>query len=158
MLQYVWGIIGKNETTKNNNKNKCLEIGNNEVLNIEGRGGVLEDVLGLEDVFEDTFSSPWPWPRRSSSWPWPRSLKSSKIALSSARGQHYFLNSWNFAGKRQKHCTKFASIFFVFLTWSKGVAKGMGLGSAPFPIEISILKTRGSASPSIQFLPANLNV
>ena len=37
-------------------------------------------LLGLED----TFSSPWPW---------PRSLKSSKIALSSARGQHYFLNS-----------------------------------------------------------------
>ena len=43
------------------------------------RGGVLEDVLGLED----TFWSPWPWP-------WPRSLRSSKIALSSARGQHYF--------------------------------------------------------------------
>ena len=42
------------------------------------RGGVLEDVLGLED----TFSSPWPW---------PRSLRSSKIALSSARGQHYIL-------------------------------------------------------------------
>ena len=29
----------------------------------------------------------------SSPWPWPRSLRSSKIALSSARGQHYFLNS-----------------------------------------------------------------
>ena len=57
------------------------------------RGGVLEDVLGLEDVLEDTFSSPWPWPRRSSLWPWPRSLKSSKIALSSARGQLSFLNS-----------------------------------------------------------------
>ena len=39
------------------------------------RDGVLEDVLGLED----TFWSPWPW-----------SLKSSKIAQSSARGQHYF--------------------------------------------------------------------
>ena len=33
--------------------------------------------LGLEA------SSRWPWP-------WPRSLRSSKIALSSARGQHYF--------------------------------------------------------------------
>ena len=33
--------------------------------------------LGLEA------SSPWPWP-------WPRSLRSSKTALSSARGQHYF--------------------------------------------------------------------
>ena len=28
----------------------------------------------------------------SSPWPWPRSLRSLKIALSSARGQHYFLN------------------------------------------------------------------
>ena len=26
----------------------------------------------------------------SSPWPWPRSLRSSKLALSSARGQHYF--------------------------------------------------------------------
>ena len=26
----------------------------------------------------------------SSPWPWPRSLRSSKIALSSAQGQHYF--------------------------------------------------------------------
>ena len=42
---------------------------------------VLEDALGLQDVLEDTFWSPWPW---------PRSLKSSKIALSSAWGQHYF--------------------------------------------------------------------
>ena len=51
------------------------------------RGGVLEDVFGLEDVLEDTFWSPWPW---------PRSLKSSKIALLSARGQHSFLTGWNF--------------------------------------------------------------
>ena len=34
-----------------------------------------------DGVLEDTFWSPWPW---------PRSLKSSKIALSSAQGQHYF--------------------------------------------------------------------
>ena len=46
-------------------------------IRLETRGGVLEDVLGLED----TFWSPWSW---------PRSLKSSNIALSSARGQHYF--------------------------------------------------------------------
>ena len=44
---------------------------------VTNRGGVLDIVRGLED----TFPSPWPW---------PRSLKSSKIALSSARGQHYF--------------------------------------------------------------------
>ena len=62
----------------------------------QGRPGVLEDVLGLDDVLEDTFWSPWSWPRRSSPWPWPRGLKSSKIGLSSARGQHYFLNCWNF--------------------------------------------------------------
>ena len=49
------------------------------------RGGV-----GLEDVLKNTFWSPWPWPRRSSPWSWPRGLKSSKIALSSARGQHFF--------------------------------------------------------------------
>ena len=59
----------------------------------------------------------------SSPWPWPRSLRSSKIALSSARGQHYFLNSWNFVGKRQKPRGKFANTFFVFRNWSIGLAK-----------------------------------
>ena len=55
---YIFGRSRSDQTTDNN-----------------GRGGVLEDILGLEDTF----------------WrPWPRSLKSSKIALSSARGQHYF--------------------------------------------------------------------
>ena len=33
------------------------------IIFILTRGGVLEDVLGLEDVLEDTFWSPWPWPR-----------------------------------------------------------------------------------------------
>ena len=55
---------------------KCEDV-NISVYRCSSRGGVLEDVLGLED----TFSSPWPR---------PRSLKSSKFALSSARGQHYF--------------------------------------------------------------------
>ena len=84
-------------------------------------------------VLEDTFRSPWPWPRSLKSWPWPRSLKSlawarslksPKIALSSARGQHYFLNSWNFVGKLQKPRGKFANTFFIFLNWSIGVGKG----------------------------------
>ena len=39
------------------------------------RGGVLEDVLGFEDVLEDTFWSPWPWPRRSS----PRKLACPRL-------------------------------------------------------------------------------
>ena len=65
------------------------------------RGGVLKDVLGLED----TFWSPWPWPRRSSSWPWPRSLKSSKIPLSSAQGQYYFLKfCWKTSKTMRKTC------------------------------------------------------
>ena len=73
-----------------------------------------------------------------------RSLKSSKIAPSSARRQHYFLNSSNFVGKRQKPRGNFANNFFVFLTWSIGVAKrrGEGGGSASrnFTIGISPLK------------------
>ena len=41
MIQYMRSIIEKNERTKNNNNihddnNKCSEIGNNQVLNIEG--------------------------------------------------------------------------------------------------------------------------
>ena len=73
---------------------------------------------------------PWPWPRRSNPWPWPRSLKSSQIVLFSVRGQHYFLNLWNFVGKRQKTRRNFANNFFVFLFWSMGVPKG-GRGPAP---------------------------
>ena len=84
----------------------------NYTLRVNNRGGVLEDVLGLED----TFWSPWPWP-------WPRSLRSSKIALSSARGQHCFLSRWNFVGKRHKPRGKFANTFFVFRNWSIGLAK-----------------------------------
>ena len=84
----------------------------NMALIVSCRGGVLEDVLGLRDILEDTFWSPW-----------PRSLRSSKIALSSARGQHYFLNRWIFVGKRQKPRGNFANTFFVFRNWSIGLAK-----------------------------------
>ena len=74
---------------------KFLVSLNNAIISLDAqstKGEVLEDILGLEGVLEYTFSSPWPWPRSSSPWPWPGSLKSSKIALSSARVQHYFLN------------------------------------------------------------------
>ena len=50
----------------------------------------------------------------SSPWPWPRSLRSSKITLSSAWGQHYFLNRWNFVGKRQKPRGNFCKCLFCF--------------------------------------------
>ena len=95
------------------------------------RSGVLEDVLDLED----TFWCPWPW---------LRSLKFSKIALFSARGQHYFLNSWNFVGKRLKPRGKLASTLLVFLTWSIGVAKGGGgaLGLEPSPAELKFHQKR----------------
>ena len=72
-------------------------------INIFCRDGVLQDVLGLEDVLEDTFSSPWPW---------PQTLKSSKTALSSAREQHYFL----YRLKRQKPRGKFAKTFLFSAT------------------------------------------
>ena len=65
-------------------------------------------------------------------WPWPRSLRSSKIALFSARWQHYFLNRRNFVGKRQKPHEKFADIFFVFRNRSIGLDK-----RASPPIKIS---------------------
>ena len=54
---------------------KAGHAGPSYTLMQTSRGGVLEDVLGLEGTF-------CPWPRRSSPWPWPRSLKSSKIVLS----------------------------------------------------------------------------
>ena len=89
-----------------------MTINETKTKRLKSRGGVLQDVLGLED----RFWSPWPWP-------WPRSLKSSKIALSSAWGKHYFLNHWNFVGKRQKPRRKFAKIFFCFpqeeIAWKK---------------------------------------
>ena len=53
-------------------------------FNILIRGGVFEDVRGLED----TFWSPWSWPRRSS--PWPRGLKPSKIAVLGSRTALFF--------------------------------------------------------------------
>ena len=72
------------------------------------RGGVLEDLLGLED----TFSSPWP--RRSSPWPRPRSLRSSKIDMSSAQGQHYFFEQLKFCWKAPKTSRKICEYLFCF--------------------------------------------
>ena len=76
--------------------------------------------------------SPWgrPWPRGHILKPLALASKPQvlglglealgprKLHLSSARGQHYFLNRWNFVGKRQKPSGKFANTFFVFRNWS----------------------------------------
>ena len=85
-----------------------LQMPADQIKKTKGRGGVLEDVLGLKD----TFWSPWPW---------PRSLKSSaskpqvsKVTMSSARGQHYFLYHWNLVEKRQKPSGKICEKLFCF--------------------------------------------
>ena len=77
----------------------------NTVCTVIIRGGVLEDVLGLEDVLEDRFWSPWPW---------PRDLKSSKIGLSSTRGQHYISGMLKFCGAVEKF---FGKRFLVEIAW-----------------------------------------
>ena len=93
----------------------------------------------------------------SSPWPWPRSLRSSKTALSSARGQHYFMNRWNFVWKRQKPREKFASTFFVFRNWSVGLAKR---ASPPpnrnFTNDKNVKKKPIVSSVSISFLRISL--
>ena len=72
----------------------------------------MRSILTRGGVLEDRFWSPW-----------PRSLKSSKITLSSAGELHYFLNRWNFVGKRQKPRRKFAKTFLCFpqvkIAWKK---------------------------------------
>ena len=79
----------------------------------------------------------------SSPWPWPRSLRSSKIALSSTRGQHYFLNRWNFVEKRQKPREKFTNTFFIFRNWSIGLAKRASQPNWNFTNDKNVTKNRG---------------
>ena len=145
------------------------------------RGGVLQDVLGLEDTFLS---------------PWPQSLKSSKIALSSARGQHYFWTvEISLENARNLAKNLWTPFCFPHLEHKRRQGEGgrapLLLGAGSLPIEISpktkmsqksllflqfqflfrifadnsitncqywILKTKGAGSSSIQFLPANLNV
>ena len=99
------------------------------------RGGVFKDVLGLED----TFWSPWPWPRRSSPWPWPQ-------VLESARGQHFFLNCWNLVDCLKKYFRRrfllentrkiFWRPFFLRTLALVSLVLGLGLEhSCPWPRE-----------------------
>ena len=82
-----------------------------------------------------------PWPQRTSSkthyevpWPWPRSLKSSKIAPSSARGQHYFFEQLKISlEKRRKTSRKnLPTPFFVFPHLEDKHRQGEG-GRGPSP-------------------------
>ena len=96
--------------------------------------------IGLKLVIiSDSMQQRWspggrPWPRerprkhilkslafvltsKVNSLPWPQSLKSSKIHLSSAQGQHYFLHCGNLVEKRHKLCGKLAKTVFVFCNW-----------------------------------------
>ena len=68
---------------------------------VYGRGGVLEDVVGLEDVLEDTFESLALKPQVFENCP----VLGSRTAL--------FLNRWNFVGKRQKPCRKSAKTYYL---------------------------------------------
>ena len=82
------------------------------------------EVLGLGLGLEA--SSPWPWP-------WPRSLRSSKIALSSARGQHYF---WTveILLKTPETSQKICKYLFYFAQLERRLSQA---GLPPPPIEIS---------------------
>ena len=66
------------------------------------RGGVLEDVLGLEDVLEG--------PILKSLASQPQVLENCPVLGSRTV---LFLNSWNFVRKRHKPCGKSAKIFFL---------------------------------------------
>ena len=81
------------------------------------------------------------WSPRGRLWPQgrPRGHILKSLALASkpqvlencpVRGLRtaLFFEQLNFVGKRQKSRGKFANTFFVFLTWSIGVAKGGGGG------------------------------
>ena len=84
-------------------------------------GGVLKEVLGLED----TFWSPWRWPQRSSSG--PRSLQVLENALSSAEDSTIFWivkmgHGHDFFYVILKNARKFVKTFF-FLTTSEILRK-----------------------------------
>ena len=99
-----------------------------------GRGGVLEDILGLED----SFWSPWPWPQRSSPWSWSlKSLKSSSIFWIVKILWSTWKNFWKtfFSGHRLKN---FCEDLFFFL----GNTCACVLG--PWPWAFLFLASKGS--------------
>ena len=94
----------------------------NTTYDVMSRGGVLEDVLGLED----TFWSLWPWS-------WPRSLKSLALASKPQVLENcpvlgsrtaLFFEQLKFCWKTPETSRKICKHLFVFFTWSIGVGKG----------------------------------
>ena len=78
------------------------------------RGGVLEDILGLEDVLEDTFWSPWPW-----LCPWSlKSLASKPQVLENCpvlrSRTALFFEQLKFRWKTPKTLRKFCEHLFCF--------------------------------------------
>ena len=62
-------------------------------------------------VLEDTFWSPWPWPRRSSFWPWPQVLENWPVLGSRTA---LFFELLKFCGALEKF---FEKRFFVEIAW-----------------------------------------
>ena len=97
------------------------------VSHTSGRGGVLEDVLGVENVLEDTFSSPWLW---------PRSLKSYKSA---------YCISWQFL-------IRVFSVNLRQFRLCKSLKFFGSLGTAPNPSEGAYSAPPDHLFNSIQFI------
>ena len=88
------------------------------------RGGVLEDILGLKDVLEDTFWSPWLW---------PQSFRSSKIACPALRSRTaLFFDPLKFCWKTPETSRKICKYLFCFAQLEHRLSQA-GLP----PIEIS---------------------
>ena len=126
------------------------------ILGTEIRGRVLEEVLGLEDTF-------WrPWSRRSN--PGSRSLKSSKIVLSSARGQHYLLSCQKFVERLKNFLENgffwdrqkifFEDLFFLWRTLALVSLASIGcvFGRAAFGLAIFFVFLASSLVSSTSLL------
>ena len=117
-------------------KTGCPEVGLLTKFHCNTNCELTVNLRSRSGVLEDTFWSPWPMPRKSSrrsSWPWLRTLKSSKLALFSARGQHYFFELLKVCGAPE---TFFRKRFFLGIAWKifvKTFFFGKHLRLCPWP-------------------------
>ena len=149
---------------------------------VKRRGGLLEDVLGLEDVLEDTFPSPWPWPRSLKSFALaskPQVLENCPVLGSRTA---LFFESLKFCLITPKTSRKVCKYLFCFLQlkhrlsqaglplieispmtkmWQKPIVFSVLVSFYHFshiPVANNNIEDKGPGTPSNQFLPANLNV